>query len=400
MKTELDQIMRQKDDVVFANLLNEMRLKGKDSEVDDFQKELLQSRNDRRDEPEDALRVFATNKECDDYNSQSLLNLVTKHNAEIKIGAALDYVQKTNSNERSRKLNPTDDLESGNLATYLRLGIGARVMLIRNIDVNDGLVNGSFGTVVHITQAHPDEPFQSVNVKFDKERSGTNAAVKRGRLKGTVEIKPYEESLHGRRNTHITRRQIPLKLAWASTIHKVQGQTVDHIVVSLEHVRNAGQAYVAISRATTLDGLFIRGLRFESIFCDERIEEGLNALPKLQICDDASPEGKLTLLGHNVEGLLPHLGDLLNLLRRTTPDIIMLTETWLQEDVSDQVIDIKGYNLYRNDRNAPITRGGVAIYCKTSLKSKRIRFCSTNLEILGINVESAVGNIVCLLFYR
>ena len=276
--------------------------------------------------------------------------------------------------------------------------------MIRNIDVNDGLVNGSFGTVVCITQTQSNVPFQSVYVKFDHERSGEKAAVRKGRLKGSVEIKPYEENLHGRKNAHIIRRQVPLKLAWASTIHKVQGQTVDKIVVSLEHVRNAGQAYVAMSRATTLDGLFIRGLRFEKIFCDERIEQGLNFLRTLKVCGDVSSEGQFTILGHNVEGLLPHFGDLLNLLHAKTPDVMMITETWLRSDVIDQAVDIEAYTLYRSDRqnmeNVPSTKGGVAIYCKSCINSKRVHFHRTNLEILGIHVESFVGNIVCLVFYR
>ena len=71
-----------------------------------------------------------------------------------------------------RKEKTVPNSESGDLSGYLRLCIGTRVILIRNIDVNDGLVNGSFGKVVDMIQSQNDGPFPSVFVIFDKPSTG------------------------------------------------------------------------------------------------------------------------------------------------------------------------------------------------------------------------------------
>lgn len=71
-----------------------------------------------------------------------------------------------------------------------------------------------------------------------------------------VEVKFYA---HGRRGSEITRYQFPLTLAWATTIHKVQGLTLNEIVVDMDGTSrfSPGQAYVAFSRVKTLAGFIV-----------------------------------------------------------------------------------------------------------------------------------------------
>lgn len=71
-----------------------------------------------------------------------------------------------------------------------------------------------------------------------------------------VEVKFYA---HGRRGSEITRYQFPLTLAWATTIHKVQGLTLNEIVVDMDGTSRfgPGQAYVAFSRVKTLAGFIV-----------------------------------------------------------------------------------------------------------------------------------------------
>ena len=63
--------------------------------------------------------------------------------------------------------------------------------------------------------------------------------------------------------------QVPLILAWAMTIHKSQGMTLDKISCDLAHVFSPGQAYVALSRARNFDGVFIESMNFDRIAADD-----------------------------------------------------------------------------------------------------------------------------------
>ena len=130
-------------------------------------------------------------------------------------------------------------------------------MLTTNVDVSDGLVNGARGEVVHVV-TNSDDEVTCVLVKFDNSTVGRKF-IQTSQYRSThphaVPLAKYEVA-KGRRWSEITRLQFPLTLAWATTIHKVQGLTLDEIVVDMKGGRfSPGQAYVAFSRVKTLEGL-------------------------------------------------------------------------------------------------------------------------------------------------
>ena len=131
-------------------------------------------------------------------------------------------------------------------ASTLKLKIGAQVMLLSNLDVSAGLANGARGVVEEFVRA----PSRSVDGVVVRWASGKTTTVDR-------DAKTVEE---GGREV-FSRSQFPLRLAWAVTIHKAQGQTLDLLEVDLRGCREFGQAYVAVSRATAMKKL--RVLNFD-----------------------------------------------------------------------------------------------------------------------------------------
>ena len=118
----------------------------------------------------------------------------------------------------------------------LELAEGAQVMLIFNLNPTIGLVNGSRGVVTGF-----DEKGFPI-VEF---------------MDGLIQaIVPHEWTVEGQ--TGVKRQQIPLRLAWACTIHKAQGATLDSALIDIgDQTFEAGQAYVALSRVRSLESLYI-----------------------------------------------------------------------------------------------------------------------------------------------
>ncbi|GFH45332.1 hypothetical protein CTEN210_01806 [Chaetoceros tenuissimus] len=156
----------------------------------------------------------------------------------------------------------------------LELKPNAQVMRIKN-EVGGGQVNGSRGVVLGFAkitaEKKPYEELEDDDYEILTENySHRNLPVVRY-LNGEQKVVPYEEfSQRIEGIGSCIRSQIPLKLAWAITVHKSQGMSIDYLKVDLSKVFADGQTYVALSRARSKEGLEVRGFSKEKVHADER----------------------------------------------------------------------------------------------------------------------------------
>ncbi|CAN0054626.1 unnamed protein product [Scytosiphon promiscuus] len=147
-----------------------------------------------------------------------------------------------NRGNRPDHLRQLDD--SCSAPATLRLKVGAQVILVKNLATGRGLANGSRGVVVRFATS------ASSGAKLPVVRFGSG-------LEET--IRPEEFSLYVGGAVVASRRQLPLALAWALSVHKSQGMSLDRASVCLSRAFEYGQAYVALSRVRSLEGLSIVG---------------------------------------------------------------------------------------------------------------------------------------------
>ena len=203
----------------------------------------------------------------------------------------------------------------------------------------DGLVNGARGEVVHIV-TNDSSIVTKVLVKFDNQRVGIKAiqtSPYRATFPNAVPLGKHEVVFRAKRKrgSEITRLQFPLTLAWVTTIHKVQGLTLDEIVVDMKRGRfNAGQAYVAFSRVKTLQRLQILNFSASAIKKSNDVHNEmirlntklLQTIPKLQF------HHTIALL--NVRSITAKLPDIACDSNLKYASILCFCETWLINSTS------------------------------------------------------------------
>lgn len=230
----LKQIYRQ-EEITFAEVLNDIR----EGNVTTTCIEKLKPRLVLEFTPyvtEQGLeptKLFTINERVDSYNADRLEQLIVKTEA----------VKKT---YLSNDVNP-NALFGLMIPMKLELCIGAQVMCLYNFP-GLRLVNGSLGKVT------------------DVRDDGTIMVYFHGRYTPVAIPKVKVEIFEGSRVV-ASREQYPLKLAWAMSIHKSQGMSIDLLDVDLTRIFTLGQVYVALSRARTLEGLRIKGFRAEDVKC-------------------------------------------------------------------------------------------------------------------------------------
>lgn len=297
----LTHIFRQKDPV-FAGMLNEMR-EGRlsQSSIDAFRK---LSRPLDTDSGLEATELFPLRQQVDEANRRRMTVL----HGDVRTYEAKDGGTIADKTQRDRILANCMAPET------IQLKKGAQVMLIKNMD--ETLVNGSLGRVIGFMNeamfdsyqqneeqylnpgsAAPtsDDPEERMQLE-QKRRARFNDLLNAGSqlypvVRFTLPDGTLRDLLCQREawknelpNGEVvaSRSQVPLILAWALSIHKAQGQTLERVKVDLQRVFEKGQAYVALSRATSMAGLQVLGFDPKKVVAHEKVRTFYASLEDVQ----------------------------------------------------------------------------------------------------------------------
>ena len=213
---------------------------------------LLQTRETNLDTFEtNMLHIFSTNFEADRYN-MAKFNMIDEP---VKVFTAEDGVYRGTKPIYSGFTDNENYIleifgKNCRAEKEIPLKIGAKVMLLVNMDFNKGLINGSCGEIQSFNG-------NTITIKFD---NGEVADIPKHK---------FEYYYHDKLTAE--RTQFPLKLAYGITIHKSQGMTLDKLVVDCSRIFERGQAYVAMSRVKTLEGLYLRNFTPDKVMVDEKV---------------------------------------------------------------------------------------------------------------------------------
>lgn len=225
----LQEQMRQHSDPILLKVLNDVRVGKTDS------LHLLDGRIDASF-PKDGVegtRLFCKNVDVDTHNKERLRMLPTLSKTYLSYDSGIPkYIDSLDRNCPAPKV--------------LELKVGASVVLLCNVNIDEGLCNGSVGVVKSFSP-------NGVNVQFLK----TTAMIDHNEW----HIKEQEAGMDGKMMSKIraTRRQIPLKLAWASTVHRAQGQTLDRAILDMAEAFGVSMIYTSLSRVRDMESLSIVG---------------------------------------------------------------------------------------------------------------------------------------------
>lgn len=171
-----------------------------------------------------------------------------------------------NEGERKKIIDKMQDMVSKTIDPELELKVGAQVMLTYNLNMANKLINGSRGVVTKCGSEYVDVLFSSGihRVSYTKREISTKTYM-------------------------FTRYYIPLILAWALTIHKCQGSTLDSVIADLgSSWLPENMIYVALSRCKNINSIYLKDIDFDRIKCNQKALEYDSKLKKTSrtyLCD-------------------------------------------------------------------------------------------------------------------
>ena len=353
--------------------------------------------------------IVPTRKTCAEYNKKYINSLEGK---EIKIKAQHYHATQ-------KKFTPFIDKKEGAVGTTafqdeLILKLGAKIIIIHNIDTSDGLTNGQLGELVKVIYTKNGEADKLI-IKLRKKGVGVE-----NRKKFSGFVNNYPDSVvvekvsinysirkkGGAVGSTATLVQFPVKLAHAITSHKIQGQTVPKpmkVAYDINSCFEEAQGYVMLSRVQKLDQVYILNkFNPKKLYPSQKALQELERMNKVSINENPGPwskndENSVKVVSMNCAGLRAHFDDVKTDDRLMKADIMHLIETSMTEDDKEDEFLLEGF------KHSFIKCGkgkGIATYYRTKFefveevkmpKFQMTKFKHDTLDVINV-YRSQAGN--------
>lgn len=194
--------------------------------------------------------LFSTKMNVEDKNFEEL-SKIKKPEIGYVCKDTIQFRSIYSGEERQKIVDKMQDLISKTIEPEIRLKVGAQVMLTYNLQPGGGLINGSRGVVVYCGETFVDVLFST----------------------GISRIRYVKRDIYSKNYT-FSRNYIPLILAWALTIHKCQGSTLDSVIADLgSSWLPENMIYVALSRCKNINSIYLKDIDFDKIKCNQKALE-------------------------------------------------------------------------------------------------------------------------------
>ena len=393
---EMTQIMRQQDDMFFANLLNRLRT-NELTEVDKVEIEKHHISRGQEDYRRNIPHLFVENKFVDSFNEDFIRTLSS---AKETVGSHDDVISDIPKATKDRLISnlPKDTSKTANLPHSLILAIGMIYDITVNLDVNDGIANGSTCIIKCIEHRVPETARPSIVwVLFNDSSIGSKTRQKYKHLYHPAIEALWTPVFDVTRNflynyKSYQRTQFPLKPAAAKTVHKAQGSTMDEVVIDLSQSRTRKTPhihYVAMSRVRKFENLRILNFNEDALAVDDRVKEEMKRLREnacMKLCYEPLylvEENRLKVAMNNARSYHKHFPDVSVDPNILAADVIGIMESRLCHIDENDIYRIHGYDIYRCDQQMQSRSRrpshGLLLYVRNGFDCTEISRHSTNL---------------------
>ena len=319
----------------WVECLNRIRVLTDISELTKEDMDLLESRRMSRHSDIDldwAMNAYYTNFEVQEHNSDRLCPLEPPlYEADATIRHIPGY---------KPFITKQGTIEDTNFMKTFKFKVKARTMLIYNVNVSDSLVNGSMGTIVGVKTE--ESKVKSIVVSFDDPNTGEEQKLQYHSIAeeftshNGIPIFQVKQEYSRKGQAKKTRGvliQFPLQLAWASTVHKLQGDTIkpgDNYVVHGHKRMPPSMGYTALSRCSRESNIFIAdSFDFEKhLKCNLKSLKAKNQLDERNVAPNYK-NMEFDVFFVNIRSLQANLEDLKHDMYAMQSKFICLVETWI-----------------------------------------------------------------------